>query len=112
MTKPSRFAGWLAIALAGIILTANVCQAQPGGAAKVWEFIAEKYDKNKDGKIGKEEYERGNDAFIMGHVHHPLHDVRHSRDFMILGDWIEDFTYGRLTGGRLSLETFRGSSKG
>jgi UDP-2,3-diacylglucosamine hydrolase len=48
----------------------------------------------------------GNDAFIMGHIHHPLHEVRNGRDFMILGDWIKDFTYGRLAGGKLSLERF------
>jgi len=48
----------------------------------------------------------GNDAFIMGHIHYPLHDVRGGHDFMIVGDWIEDFTYGRLEDGRLSLERF------
>jgi len=55
-------------------------------------------------------FQRGNDAFIMGHVHHPLLDVRDGREFLILGDWIRDFTYGRLSGGKLSLESFKDPS--
>jgi UDP-2,3-diacylglucosamine hydrolase len=51
-------------------------------------------------------FERGNDAFIMGHVHHPLHEVRDGREFVILGDWITDFTYARLSDGKLTMETF------
>lgn len=49
---------------------------------------------------------RGNDAFVMGHVHYPLHRTHAGRDFLILGDWICRFTYAHLIGGRLSLETF------
>ncbi len=52
-------------------------------------------------------YARGNDAFVMGHVHYPLHETRDGREFMILGDWIEHFTCGRLSNGRLRLETIR-----
>jgi UDP-2,3-diacylglucosamine hydrolase len=54
-------------------------------------------------------FARGNDAFVMGHIHHPLVDTRDGRDFVILGDWISDFTYARLCGGSLTLETFVGS---
>jgi UDP-2,3-diacylglucosamine hydrolase len=50
---------------------------------------------------------RGNDAFVMGHVHYPLHETRNSREFMILGDWMEHYTYARLTNGRLRLETLK-----
>lgn len=50
---------------------------------------------------------RGNDAFVMGHVHYPMHETRDGREFMIVGDWLEHFTYGRLSGGRLRLETAR-----
>lgn len=52
-------------------------------------------------------FARGNDAYIMGHVHYPLHDSRNGRDFILLGDWIQNFTYGRLRDGVLTLETFR-----
>ncbi len=49
-------------------------------------------------------FSKGNDVFIIGHVHYPLHRVYDDRDFMIVGDWIESYTYGKLEGGRLSLE--------
>ena len=52
-------------------------------------------------------FTRGNDAFVMGHVHFPLHQTRDGREFMIVGDWLEHFTYARLTSGRLRLETAR-----
>lgn len=51
-------------------------------------------------------YARGNDAYIMGHIHHPLHEQREGREFMLVGDWFESFTYGKLSGGKLSLERF------
>jgi UDP-2,3-diacylglucosamine hydrolase len=50
-------------------------------------------------------FARGNDAFVMGHVHFPLHETRDGREFMIVGDWLEHYTYARLTNGRLRLET-------
>jgi UDP-2,3-diacylglucosamine hydrolase len=52
-------------------------------------------------------FKRGNDAFVMGHVHYPLHETKDGREFVILGDWLEHFTYARLTNGRLRLETFK-----
>lgn len=55
-------------------------------------------------------YVRGNDAFIMGHVHSPIHHADGGRDFLIVGDWVTDFTYGKLSGGKLSLESFTGSA--
>ena len=51
-------------------------------------------------------FSRGNDIFIMGHVHAPVHDIRDERDFMIVGDWVENFTYGRLKDGKLTLGRF------
>jgi UDP-2,3-diacylglucosamine hydrolase len=47
---------------------------------------------------------RGNDAFLMGHVHYPLHRRRDGRDFVIVGDWEEHFSYVRLHEGRITLE--------
>jgi UDP-2,3-diacylglucosamine hydrolase len=52
-------------------------------------------------------FKRGNDAFVMGHVHYPLHETRNGKEFVILGDWLEHFTYARLTNGRLRLETVK-----
>jgi len=56
---------------------------------------------------GESFFKWDNDVFIMGHVHSPLHRIHEGRDFMIVGDWIESFTYGLLQGGKLSLEKFR-----
>jgi UDP-2,3-diacylglucosamine hydrolase len=50
----------------------------------------------------------GNDVFVMGHVHYPFHRVFENRDFVIIGDWIENFSYARLSAGAISLEVFEG----
>ena len=52
-------------------------------------------------------FNRENDAFVMGHVHYPLHETRDGREFVIVGDWIEHYTYARLTNGRLRIETVK-----
>lgn len=51
-------------------------------------------------------FDRGNDAFVMGHVHFPMHETREGKEFLIVGDWIEHFTFVRLTNGRLRIESF------
>jgi len=53
-------------------------------------------------------YAAGDDGIVVGHIHDPLHlrDSR-GRDFLVLGDWLEHFTYARLEEGRLTLERFR-----
>lgn len=53
-------------------------------------------------------FDQDNDAFIMGHVHYPLHRRENGKDFLILGDWITRFTYARLFEGKFQLETFEG----
>jgi UDP-2,3-diacylglucosamine hydrolase len=47
----------------------------------------------------------GDDAVVIGHVHTPIHlrDPQ-GRDFLILGDWLENFTYIRLAQGVFHLE--------
>ena len=55
-----------AIAFVSIMILSSFCYAQRnigGRNAQVWNFLVEKYDKNKDGKISKEEYERGDETF-------------------------------------------------
>jgi UDP-2,3-diacylglucosamine hydrolase len=52
-------------------------------------------------------FSRGNDVYVMGHVHYPVYDVRNGNEFLIVGDWIDGSTFGLLADGRLSLETFR-----
>jgi len=53
-------------------------------------------------------YKWGNDGFVMGHVHYPLHRVFNGRDFIIVGDWIDNFTYAHLRDGQISIEKFDG----
>jgi UDP-2,3-diacylglucosamine hydrolase len=52
-------------------------------------------------------FERGNDAFVMGHVHFPMHETRDGKEFLIVGDWIEHYTFVRMTNGRLRIESFK-----
>jgi len=57
---------------------------------------------------GERFFLRGNDAFIMGHIHFPHHSRHDGRDFLILGGWLEHFTYARLVNGKITLEKFTG----
>ncbi len=57
-------------------------------------------------------FARGNDIFVMGHIHHALHDGRDGREFLIVGDWYGPCTFARLHRGALTLETFTGSGPG
>lgn len=52
-------------------------------------------------------FERGNDAFVMGHVHLPVHETREGKEFVIVGDWLEHDTFARMTDGRLRIESFK-----
>lgn len=52
-------------------------------------------------------FDRGNDAFVMGHVHFPMHETRAGKEFLIVGDWFEHYTFARMTDGRLRLESFK-----
>jgi len=53
-------------------------------------------------------FREGNDIFVMGHIHYPLLTLEEGREFLILGDWLDHYTYGKLEAGRLSLEKFTG----
>lgn len=44
-------------------------------------------------------FDDGNDAFIMGHVHFPMHQRTDGKEFIILGDWIEHFSYAVMRNG-------------
>jgi UDP-2,3-diacylglucosamine hydrolase len=53
----------------------------------------------------------GDDAVIVGHIHDPIHLTGPgTMEFVIIGDWLEHFTYVRMTGGALHLETYRGKA--
>ena len=52
------------------------------------------------------------DAVVAGHVHVPERLATRDGVYLNLGDWILHRTYGRLEGGRLTLETFAGDAGG
>jgi len=55
-------------------------------------------------EIALPRFAEGYDGVLVGHFHH-VHEQRDGdRQFMILGDWIDHFTYARLSGGVLTLE--------
>ena len=63
MPKRFWFIGSSALALFGCLGTVQVVWAQPPGTADVWNYLAEKYDQNKDGQLTSAEYDRGAEAF-------------------------------------------------
>jgi UDP-2,3-diacylglucosamine hydrolase len=53
-------------------------------------------------------FAEGADAVVTGHYHHPTHFRRDGRDFLILGDWVTNFTFASLIQGRFQLERWTG----
>lgn len=56
-------------------------------------------------------FDRGNDTFVMGHVHLPGIRQYGEKTFAILGDWERHYSYLRLTGGQFSLENLQSEGK-
>jgi len=52
-------------------------------------------------------FEAGFDAVILGHIHRPEHRVENGKHFLVLGDWMEHFSYARFEAGKFSLAAFR-----
>jgi UDP-2,3-diacylglucosamine hydrolase len=57
-------------------------------------------------EIAEPAFRSGHDAAIIGHFHHAYERREPGREFFVLGDWIERFTYLELAGGRLELRTW------
>jgi len=55
-------------------------------------------------EIAQPRFDEGYDGVMIGHFHHALEHREGSRDFVVLGDWIERFTFAVLHEGVLSLE--------
>jgi UDP-2,3-diacylglucosamine hydrolase len=55
--------------------------------------------------------ELGCDGLVTGHFHLAFREELDGSTFAILslGDWMEQFTYGEITAGKLSLQTYQGS---
>jgi len=66
------------------------------------------YLRDMSRHVAQPRFAEGHDAIVVGHVHDPLHlRDRRDRDFLVVGDWLDHFTYARLEDGKLSLERFR-----
>lgn len=48
-------------------------------------------------------------GMVMGHVHEPAHFRGDGRDFVLLGDWMDQMTHARLEGGRFTLYRLEGT---
>lgn len=71
---------------------------------------------NKKFKLGEDHplkrfarnmWDMGYDAVIIGHVHHPLIEQKNGKIFAIIGDWIDNFSYIRISDNGISLHYFR-----
>ena len=57
-------------------------------------------------EIAEPAFRSGHDAALIGHFHHAYERREGGREFFVLGDWIDRFTYVEMCGGRLELKTW------
>jgi UDP-2,3-diacylglucosamine hydrolase len=57
--------------------------------------------------FARQSFLEGFDAVVCGHVHYPYITREDGHTFILLGDWMEHFSYGRMDNGTLSLEFWR-----
>jgi UDP-2,3-diacylglucosamine hydrolase len=57
-------------------------------------------------EIAAPRFAEGHDAVLIGHFHQAYERREGGRDFLVLGDWIHQFSYAVLEEGRLRLETW------
>jgi len=50
-------------------------------------------------------------AMVMGHIHEPAHFQGDGRDFLLIGDWMDNFTHVRLERGAFSLYRLDGDGE-
>ena len=54
-------------------------------------------------EIAAPRFAAGFDAVLVGHLHHAIERREGGRDFFVLGDWIDQFTYVALEEGHFRL---------
>lgn len=59
-------------------------------------------------EIAKPRFAEGYDGVLIGHFHEAHEQREDGREFFVLGDWIDLFTYVELRDGKLTLSTWRG----
>ena len=84
----------------GIPLAKKVASLSRSHTSKKEQYL-EDYLNFARGKI-----EEGYDAVIMGHTHNPLLQDLGKGIYLNVGDWFQNFTYGKLKQGRFFLEKF------
>lgn len=57
-------------------------------------------------EIARPRFAEGYDGVLVGHFHHVHEQREDGREFFVLGDWIDHFTYAELEDGKLSLRTW------
>jgi len=57
-------------------------------------------------EIAEPRFREGYDGVIIGHFHHAYERREPGREFFVLGDWIDRFTYAELSGGRIEMRTW------
>jgi UDP-2,3-diacylglucosamine hydrolase len=57
-------------------------------------------------EIAEPRFREGYDAVMVGHFHHAVERREGGREFFVLGDWMEHFTYAVLQDGAIRLERF------
>jgi UDP-2,3-diacylglucosamine hydrolase len=60
-------------------------------------------------EIARPRFAEGYDAVMIGHFHHAYEHHENGHDFLVLGDWIEHFTFAVLEHGKLKLERWGGA---
>jgi len=70
-------------------------------------------DREQNPKVGhlwsfaKRKFAEGFDGVLCGHIHTPTLLREGEKTFLLLGDWMDNFSYGRLEDSSLYLEYFR-----
>jgi UDP-2,3-diacylglucosamine hydrolase len=57
-------------------------------------------------EIAEPRFREGFDAVLVGHFHHAYERREPQREFFVLGDWLDHFTYAQLTDGKIELKTW------
>jgi len=55
-------------------------------------------------EVAEPRFAEGYDAVLIGHFHQVLERREGNHELLVLGDWIDHFTYARLEGGELELK--------
>ncbi len=58
-------------------------------------------------KLARKKFGEGFDGVVFGHIHTPTLMREGEKTFLLLGDWMDNFSYGKLADGSLQLKYFR-----